>query len=222
MLAAKAIVLGGVTFVLSLVAVVVSFLVAVPILQDNGMAPPAFPTPSLTDAAVLRALVLTALFMTGVTLVALAVGMLVRRSAAAITLTIVLVVLPLVAGTVLPGHVAALADVHDPRRRPGDAARQAARPTPSPSRGRSSGPGSGIAVVLGYAAVGLGAGVVAAAAAGRMTGALRAEWTKARTVPSTGWLLLRRRARRWSGWGSRSPGRCGSTSAATTRARSTP
>ena len=48
-LAAKALVLGAVTFVISLFAVVVAFLVAVPILQDHGLAPPAFPTPSLTD-----------------------------------------------------------------------------------------------------------------------------------------------------------------------------
>jgi len=102
-LAAKAIVLGGVSFVVSLVSVVGSFLVAVPILQGNGMAPPAFPDPSLTDWPVLRTLLLTALFMTGVALFALAAGMLLRRSAAAITLTIGLVLLPLMAGIVLPG-----------------------------------------------------------------------------------------------------------------------
>ena len=43
----------------------------------------------------LRALLLTAAFMAGVAVVGLAVGMLVRRSAAAITITIVLVILPL-------------------------------------------------------------------------------------------------------------------------------
>lgn len=102
-LAAKALVLGATTFAVSLVAVVASFLVAVPILQEHGMAPPAFPTPSLGDPAVVRVMLLASLFMTGVTLVALAVGMLLRRTAPAITLTIVLVVLPLVAGTVLPG-----------------------------------------------------------------------------------------------------------------------
>jgi hypothetical protein len=153
-LAAKALVLGGVTFALSLFAVVVSFLVAVPILQDHGMAPPAFPTPSLTDGAVLRALVLTALFMTGVTLVALAVGMLVRRSAMAITVTIVLVVLPLIAGTVLPGS--------SPRwlmyttLAGGLATLRAKPPTDTLAEPWALiGPGAGITVVLGYAAVGL-------------------------------------------------------------------
>ncbi len=153
-LAAKALVLGGVTFVLSLVAVVVSFLVAVPILRDHGMAPPAFPTPSLTDTVVLRALALTALFMTGVTLVALAVGMLVRRSATAITVTIVLVVLPLIAGSVLPGS--------SPRwlmyttLAGGLATLRAKPPTDTLAEPWALiGPGAGISVVLGYAAVGL-------------------------------------------------------------------
>jgi ABC-type transport system involved in multi-copper enzyme maturation permease subunit len=103
MLAAKAVVLGAATFVVSLVAVVVSFLVAIPILKKHGFAPPAFPTPSLADPPVIRMLVLTALFMTGVTLAALAIGMLLRRSAPAITVAIVLVVLPVIAGSVLPG-----------------------------------------------------------------------------------------------------------------------
>lgn len=153
-LAAKALVLGGVTFALSLVAVVVSFLVAVPILRDNGMGPPAFPTPSLTDGVVLRALVLTALFMTGVTLVALAAGMLLRRSAAAITLTIVLVVLPLIAGAVLPGS--------SPRwlmytTLAGGLATLRAKPATDTLAAPWAliGPGAGISVVLGYAAVAL-------------------------------------------------------------------
>ncbi|NUU19723.1 ABC transporter permease [Cellulomonas humilata] len=154
-LAAKATVLGAATFVLSLVAVVASFVVAVPILQDSGMAPPAFPTPSLTDAAVVRALVLTALFMTSVTLVALAVGMLVRRSAVAITFTIVLVVLPLVAGTVLPGT--------SPRwlmyttLAGGLATLRAKPPTATLAEPWALiGPGAGITVVLCYAAAALG------------------------------------------------------------------
>jgi ABC-type transport system involved in multi-copper enzyme maturation permease subunit len=144
-----------VTFVLSLLAVVVSFLVAVPILRNHGMAPPAFPTPSLTDPAVLRTLVLAALFMTGVTLVALAIGMLLRRSAPAITLTIVLVVLPVIAGSVLPGT--------SPRwlmyttLAGGLATLRAKPPTDTLAEPWALiGPGAGIAVILAYTAVGLG------------------------------------------------------------------
>lgn len=102
-LAAKALVLGGAAFVISLAAVVASFLLAMPSLKKRGFAPPAFPTPSLADGAVLRVLLFSALFMTGVAVFALALGTLLRHSAAAITLTIGLVVLPVIAGSILPG-----------------------------------------------------------------------------------------------------------------------
>ena len=102
-LAAKAIVLGGTSFVLGLVSVVASFLVAIPVLRRNGFTAPAFPEPSLMDSSVLRAMLLTAAFMAGVAVVGLGVGMLLRHSAAAITITIVLVLLPLVVGAILPG-----------------------------------------------------------------------------------------------------------------------
>ncbi|MEU4423333.1 ABC transporter permease subunit [Actinoplanes sp. NPDC024001] len=102
-LAAKAVVLGAVSFLVGLVGTVGSFLVAVPVLRDQGFTLPAFPRPSLADGAVLRALVLTAVFMAGVAVVGLAIGMLLRHSAAAITITVVLVLLPLIAGMILPG-----------------------------------------------------------------------------------------------------------------------
>jgi hypothetical protein len=154
-LAAKAIALGSVTFVVSLIAVVGAFLIAVPILQKNGMGPPAFPDPSLTDGPVIRTLVLTALFMTAVTLFALATGMLLRRSAAAITLTIALVVLPLIAGIVLPGT--------SPRwlmwsTLAGGMATLRAKPVTEALAEPWAliGPGAGITVVLAYATAGLG------------------------------------------------------------------
>lgn len=154
-LAAKAIVLGSLTFVVSLIAVVGAFLVAVPILQKNGMGPPGFPDPSLSDGPVIRTLVLTALFMTAVTLFALATGMLLRRSAAAITLTIGLIVLPLIAGMVLPGT--------SPRwlmssTLAGGMATLRAKPVTEALAEPWAliGPGAGITVVLVYASAGLG------------------------------------------------------------------
>jgi len=102
-LAAKAIVLGTAAYAVSLTGVVAALALAIPTLKKQGFAPPAFATPSLSDGPVLRALLLTAAFMTLLSLFAMAVGMLVRRSAAAITATIVLVLLPLIVGMVLPG-----------------------------------------------------------------------------------------------------------------------
>ncbi|MDG4824734.1 ABC transporter permease subunit [Asanoa sp. WMMD1127] len=102
-LAAKAVVLGATAYAVSLVGVVTALALALPTMKQHGFAPPAFPTPSFSDGPVLRALLLSAAFMTLVALFAMAVGMLVRRSAAAITTTIVLVLLPLIVGMVLPG-----------------------------------------------------------------------------------------------------------------------
>jgi hypothetical protein len=102
-LAAKAIVLGATSFVLGLAGAVGSFLVAIPVLRKHGFTAPAFPEPLLTDGSVMRALLLTATFMAGVAVVGLGVGLLFRHSAAAITITTVLVLLPLIVGTILPG-----------------------------------------------------------------------------------------------------------------------
>jgi hypothetical protein len=102
-LAAKAIVLGGTAYLVGLVGVLVSYLLAIPVLRRNGFVAPAFPHPSLTDGPVLRTLLLTAAFMAGVALVGLGMGMLLRHSAAAITITVVLVLLPLILGMILPG-----------------------------------------------------------------------------------------------------------------------
>ena len=102
-LAAKAIVLGATSFLVGLAGTVGSFLLAIPVLRDQGFVAPAFPRPSLLDGPVLRTLLLTAAFMAGVAVVGLGVGMLLRHSAAAITITILLVVAPLIVGLILPG-----------------------------------------------------------------------------------------------------------------------
>ncbi len=102
-LAAKAIVLGTTSFLVGLVGAVGSFVLAIPLLRRQGFMPPAFPAPSLMDGSVLRALLLTAAFMAGVAVVGLAIGLLLRHSAAAITFTILLVLVPLIVGMILPG-----------------------------------------------------------------------------------------------------------------------
>lgn len=76
-LGAKAVVFGGVSFVLMLVAAFVAFLGGQAIIGDGGA--------SLTDAGVLRAIVGSAAYVTGAGLLGLALGALLRSTAAAVS-----------------------------------------------------------------------------------------------------------------------------------------
>jgi hypothetical protein len=101
-LAAKAIVLGVTAFALGLVASVASFLIGLPLLKEGGFAPPAYPTPSLTEGPVLRAVIGTAAFVALVAVFGLGVGAILRRSAGAITTVLVLLILPVFVAIALP------------------------------------------------------------------------------------------------------------------------
>ncbi|MEU3612424.1 ABC transporter permease subunit [Streptomyces sp. NPDC006872] len=101
-LAAKAIVLGGVTFVAGLIATVLCFLIGEPITRRNGHKPPLWPELALTDGPVLRAVIGTAALLAVVSVLALALGALLRRTAAAITLIVVVLVLPQILISGLP------------------------------------------------------------------------------------------------------------------------
>ena len=101
-LAAKALVLGAATFAAGLVAAVTAFLVAYPILRGNGYRPSGYPEPSPWTPLSLRAVLGTALVMAIVAVLSLGVGTLVRRTAAAVTVVIALVVLPRIIGAFLP------------------------------------------------------------------------------------------------------------------------
>jgi hypothetical protein len=101
-LAAKALVLGGATFVAGLVACLAAFLLAQPTLRANGYGPPAFPRASLTDGPVLRAVIGSAAVLALVAVLGLAAGAILRRSAGAITAVIVLLVLPQLVAAALP------------------------------------------------------------------------------------------------------------------------
>jgi hypothetical protein len=105
-LLAKAIVLAAVTFPAALLAAVVSFVLGQPALRDGGFAPPIFPEVSLSDGPALRAVIGTAVVLTLVAVFALGVGALLRSTAAAVALVIVLVVLPGVLVSGLPLNVA--------------------------------------------------------------------------------------------------------------------
>jgi ABC-type transport system involved in multi-copper enzyme maturation permease subunit len=99
--AAKAVVLGGLAFVTGVVAAVPAFLVSQPLLRANGFTPPAYPEYSLTDGAVARAVVGTGVVLALLTVLTLALGALLRSSAATITLAIALIVLPSIIGPFL-------------------------------------------------------------------------------------------------------------------------
>ncbi|MFI6284979.1 ABC transporter permease subunit [Streptomyces sp. NPDC051018] len=95
MLLAKALVVGGAAFAVGLVAAVVSFELSIRTLRDNGHRPPVYPEITLTDGPVLRAVIGTAAILALTAVLALAVGALLRHTAAAVGAVIVVIVLPL-------------------------------------------------------------------------------------------------------------------------------
>jgi ABC-type transport system involved in multi-copper enzyme maturation permease subunit len=103
-LAAKALVIGGVAFVTGLIASVISVAVGVPKEQNQGLV--VLAVPALTEA---RVIVGTAAVLAVAAVFAVALGAVLRRSAAAITVAVVTVVLPfLLAGlNVVPSGVGA-------------------------------------------------------------------------------------------------------------------
>ena len=100
-LSAKAVVVGVVAFVTGVAAAVPAFLVAQPLLRENGFAPPAYPVVSLSDGPVIRAVLGSGLALALFAVLALALGALLRSGAAALTLVITLVVLPFIIGPFL-------------------------------------------------------------------------------------------------------------------------
>ena len=98
-LAAKAIVIGGVTFVVGVIAAAVTVPVAQRLLEANGN----FVYP-ISWATELRLIVGTAMLMALSAVLALAIGTILRRSAMAVAAVVVLVVLPYILATaaVLP------------------------------------------------------------------------------------------------------------------------
>lgn len=95
-LAAKAVVLGTGMVAAGLVASFASFLLAQPVLRNNGYVAPAYPPPSLVTEPVLRAIVGTALFLTLLALLGLALGIVLRRTGGAITALVAVTFVPLI------------------------------------------------------------------------------------------------------------------------------
>jgi hypothetical protein len=98
-LTAKSIVLAGVVFVTGLAVTVPAYLITRPLQHANGYRAPIYPDSSITDPAVLRAIVGSSSVLALIALFSLAVGTIVRRTPAAIVaLLAVLVVVPTIAG----------------------------------------------------------------------------------------------------------------------------
>jgi ABC-type transport system involved in multi-copper enzyme maturation permease subunit len=88
-LAAKALVIGGVTFVVGLVTSAVAVAICVPIMRNHGQV--VLPVSALTEVRVIAG---TAAMLAVAAVFAASIGAVVRRSAAAITIVIVAVVMP--------------------------------------------------------------------------------------------------------------------------------
>jgi hypothetical protein len=100
-LTAKCLVLAAVSFMTGAVAATVAVAVSQPLFRDHGYTPPAYPSVSIWDGPVLRAVLGTGLLLALLAVFALALGTLLRRSAGALTLIIGLVLLPFIIGPFL-------------------------------------------------------------------------------------------------------------------------
>ena len=96
-LAAKAAVVAAIVFVAGLVASVASFLLGLSLLAGNGFnAAVGYPLPSLIDGPALRAIGGTALYLTGLALLSVGIGAILRSTAAAISTVLALLWVPLI------------------------------------------------------------------------------------------------------------------------------
>jgi ABC-type transport system involved in multi-copper enzyme maturation permease subunit len=100
-LAAKAVVIGGAALAAGLVASLGAFLLATPVLDARGL-----PGPSLLDGASLRAVLGTAVLLGLVAVLSLAVAAITRRTAAAISVVLLALLVPQLVATGLPVSVA--------------------------------------------------------------------------------------------------------------------
>ncbi len=145
-LAAKALVLGAVTFLTGAVAACAALLLAEPLLESNGL-----PSASLTDGPVLRAALGTAALVALVALFSLGVATALRRGPATITVVLLLVLVPQIVSSGLPLSAAEWVDRLTPAA--GFAIQQTV-----PRFDTAIGPWAGLGVTCGYAAVALALG----------------------------------------------------------------
>ncbi|MEV0736445.1 hypothetical protein AB0I51_10820 [Streptomyces sp. NPDC050549] len=105
-LAAKATVIGLITFSTGLLSTAIGFTVAQKTLRSNGFKPPEFPDLSLLENPASRAVVGSAVLLSLVAVLALSLGVVLRSSAGTIATVVVLVILPQILSFALPLPVA--------------------------------------------------------------------------------------------------------------------
>ena len=101
-LAAKAIVVGSVTFAAGLVGTAIAMLIAERKLHTGGWVSSVYPVWALTSGHGLQIVVGTAGLLAVAAILALSAGAVLRRSAAAITAVVVLMIVPVILGVILP------------------------------------------------------------------------------------------------------------------------
>ena len=158
MLAAKAIVIGAVTFVAGLAAAAAAVLLGGRVLRGNGIL--VYPVTPLTEVRVVAG---TAALLAIAAVLALAIGAILRRSAAAVAAVIVVIVLPYILAVPHVMPVAAAQWLLRITPAAGFAIQQSLPQYPQVSNAYtpSSGyyplaPWAGFAVLCGYAALALG------------------------------------------------------------------
>ena len=102
MLAAKAIVIGSAAFVVGLVGTAIAMLIAERKLPSGGWVSSVYPVWALTSGHGLQIVVGTAGLLAVAAILALSAGAVLRRSAAAITVVIGLLIVPVILGVILP------------------------------------------------------------------------------------------------------------------------
>jgi ABC-type transport system involved in multi-copper enzyme maturation permease subunit len=142
-LAAKAVVIGGAGLATGLLAAFGAFLLAGPVLGARGL-----PAPSLLDGASLRAVLGTAVLLGVVAVLSLAVAAITRRTAAAISVVLLALLVPQLVATGLPVSVAVWVERLTPAA--GFAVQQTVERYDT-----AIAPLAGLAVLCGYTAVAL-------------------------------------------------------------------
>jgi hypothetical protein len=101
-LAAKAIVVGSVTFVAGLIGTAIALVIAERKLNSGGWVSSVYPIWGLTSGHGLQIVVGTAALLAIAAILALSAGVVLRRSAGAITVVVALLIVPVILGTILP------------------------------------------------------------------------------------------------------------------------